>query len=488
MADKRKGSGSDTPRRTRSAPTIDLMATEVSEPVSASPEQELSAGESEPAFAAASDAPPAPEPPADSPAEPAAEPSVSEAPPQPDVSEPPPQSAATDGMPPMTEPPPARRSGLALAFAAGIAGGIIPPAVLAALWYGGVLPGAKAPDPQPQFAKFEQQIGALRNDLRALQGQTKDLQTRADTLQNRPAPAADTKAVDALTQRVANLESATKNAPQSGSADPQLASRIDNLENTVKSNSGALAALTKQADDAGSSGTQALRQVETLNTAVNQLVERLDELAKQRPDGIAPAQFEAMQQQVATLKQSADAAQKAIQQNSDASTRARVAIAASALRNAVLSNRPYQAELLAAQSVGANAQQLAPLQRFAASGVPSDAQLADALRKLLPALAQNAPPQASGDFLERLRANAGRLVRVTPANAPAGDDPTDVLTRLKIEADRADIAGALTDMQKLPAAAQQQAADWIVTVKARNEALDAARALSAETTRALGQR
>jgi hypothetical protein len=77
---------------------------------------------------------------------------------------------------------------------------------------------------------------------------------------------------------------------------------------------------------------------------------------------------------------------------------------------------------------------------------------------------------------------------VAPANAPAGDDPADVLTRLKIEADRADIAGALNDSQKLSAAAQQQAAEWIATVKARNEARDAARALSAQTTRALGER
>jgi hypothetical protein len=470
MADKRKGSGSDTPRRARSAPTIDLTATEVSEPVSASPEQEPSVGESEPAFAAASEGASA------------AEPSSSEATPQPETEQPQPDAPAS------AEPPPAPRRGLALPFAAGIAGGIIPAAVLAALWYGGVVPGAKAPDQQPQFAKIEQQVTALRNEVRSLQGQTKDLQTRADNLQNRPAPAADTKALDALAQQVANLESVAKNPPQASGADPQLASRIDALEGTVKSNSATLAALTKQIDEAGSSGTQALRQTETLNTAVSQLAARVDEMAKQRPDGVTPAQLEALQQQVAGLKQSADAAQKAIEQNSEASSRARLAIATSALRNAVLSHAPYQAELANAQALGADAKQLAPLQRFAASGVPSDAQLADALKKLLPALSHAATPQASGDFLERLRANAGRLVRVTPANAPAGDEAADVLTRLKLEADRADIAGALADMQKLPASAQQHAADWIATVKARNEALNAARALSTETARALGQR
>jgi hypothetical protein len=154
----------------------------------------------------------------------------------------------------------------------------------------------------------------------------------------------------------------------------------------------------------------------------------------------------------------------------------------------VLSHAPYQAELANAQALGADVKQLGPLQRFAASGVPSDAELAAALKKLLPGLTQAATPQASGDFLERLRANAGRLVRVTPADAPTGDDPADVLTRLKLEADRADIAGALADTQKLPAPAQQQAADWIATVKARNEALEAVRALSTETARALGQR
>jgi hypothetical protein len=490
MADKRKGSGSDTPRRARSAPTIDLTATELPDPAHETPAQEPSAGESEPAFAASEvAAPPPSELASAAPAQPAVEPSTSEPPPAPPPPEPPQAEAApSDDLPPADEPRPARQPGLALPFAAGIVGGIVPAALLAALWYGGVLRPASAPGQSPQFVKTEQQVVALQNDVRSLQGQTKELQTRADNLQNRPAPAADTKATDALAQRVASLESAAKSPPQANGADPQLASRIDGLESTLKSNSSALAALTKQIAEAGSSGTQALRQAEALNTAMSQLASRVDDMAKQRPDGVTPAQLEALQKQVASLKQSADAAQKAIEQNSDASNRARLAIATSALRNAVLSHAPYQAELANAQALGTDAKQLAPLQRFAASGVPSDAQLADSLKRLLPALSHAATPQASGDFLERLRANAGRLVRVTPANAPAGDEPADVLTRLKLEADHADIAGALTDIQKLPASAQQQAADWIATVKARNEALNAARALSAETARALGQR
>jgi len=106
----------------------------------------------------------------------------------------------------------------------------------------------------------------------------------------------------------------------------------------------------------------------------------------------------------------------------------------------------------------------------------------------LPALMQTVAPQdTSGTFLDRLRANAERLVRVTPVDAPRGDDPSDVLSRLSFEANHNDINGALRDVQKLPQAAQQKTADWIASVKARNDALAAARAFAGEAANALGR-
>ena len=67
---------------------------------------------------------------------------------------------------------------------------------------------------------------------------------------------------------------------------------------------------------------------------------------------------------------------------------------------------------------------------------------------------QNAP---SG-FLERLQANASRLVRISPVNAPPGDTPSDVLARIEVAAAHADIAAALADIGKLPQAARAPAA------------------------------
>jgi hypothetical protein len=355
-----------------------------------------------------------------------------------------------------------------------------------------VLPGSRTPDLQPRFAQIEQQIAGVKSDLQAQQNQTKALAARVAVSPTRP-PSVDPKAVDALGERVAKVEAAVKDlsakpAPAS-SADPQLQNRIGAIEGAVKSNDAALATLKQRIEQAAATSAQAQHQFEVTGTAVSQLSSRVDDLAKQRPDGVTPAQFEALQKQVAALEQATQAARKEIAQNTAAALASRLSLAVATLRNAVVSGAPYEAELKQAQALGADAKQLAPLQRFAASGVPSDTKLAEQLRALLPGLAESAAPaQASGSFIDRLRENAERLVRVTPANAPAGDDPSHVLTRLSFDAGHADIAAAMTDIQKLPPDTQQKAADWIALAKARNETLAAAHSLARNAAQSLGTR
>ena len=113
--------------------------------------------------------------------------------------------------------------------------------------------------------------------------------------------------------------------------------------------------------------------------------------------------------------------------------------------------------------------------------------MAQQLRDLVPQMQKIAVPRApvSGSFLDRLEANAGRLVRVSPVNAPSGDRPADVLARLAVEAAHNDIDAAATDVGKLPQAAQAPAKDWLARVKARQAALAAANDLAASSARAL---
>ena len=97
-----------------------------------------------------------------------------------------------------------------------------------------------------------------------------------------------------------------------------------------------------------------------------------------------------------------------------------------------------------------------------------------------------AAPQANeGSILERLQANAEKLVRIRPVDAPAGDDPTALLARIEFKAARADIAGALADIGKLPTDARVRAQAWIAKVEARDKSFAASRRFHADAIAAL---
>ena len=114
------------------------------------------------------------------------------------------------------------------------------------------------------------------------------------------------------------------------------------------------------------------------------------------------------------------------------------------------------------KSLGADDKALAPLAPFAATGVPTRAALAQELRALIPAMLKASGAQApAGGFLERLQANAGKLVRIRPVDAPPGDDAAALLARIEIAAANADIAAALADLGKLTDATRAPAQDWI---------------------------
>jgi hypothetical protein len=94
----------------------------------------------------------------------------------------------------------------------------------------------------------------------------------------------------------------------------------------------------------------------------------------------------------------------------------------------------------------------------------------------------------AGSFLDRLQANAGKLVRIRPTDAPPGDDVSAVLARIEVEAARLDIDGALADLGKLDTAIRAPAREWIAKAQARQAAIAAAHQFAADSMRALGRR
>jgi hypothetical protein len=235
--------------------------------------------------------------------------------------------------------------------------------------------------------------------------------------------------------------------------EPALGNRIGGVEAQAKSLGNDVAALQRRIDEIAASGQSAAKQADTaLNAAeaAKSASEAANKMEVQRGDLDAVAsRIMALESAVKGLAAATAPVDRA----------ARFTIAAEALRAAVERGTPYQAELAALGALGVDQKATAPLEPFAASGVPSTAALAHELDALTPALQQASEPE-SGDatFLGRLKANAEKLVRVTPAGAPAGNDPAAVVARIRFDAAHGDIAAALAAIDALPDSAKSLAA------------------------------
>jgi len=92
-----------------------------------------------------------------------------------------------------------------------------------------------------------------------------------------------------------------------------------------------------------------------------------------------------------------------------------------------------------------------------------------------------------GGFLERLQVNAEKLVRIRPTDEVAGNDPAAIIARSEAKASRADLAGALAEVAKLPPAARVPAESWIKKAEARMAAIETSHRLAADALAGLGK-
>ena len=360
----------------------------------------------------------------------AARPQQAESPPT--ASEPPPAAQEPPSTPAQKAPP--ATSGSLSRYIAGAAGAVTMTVILFGLWLTDLLP-----------VRYE-----------ATPGSTQQL-------------AADSKAIDAFSQRVSKIEETISKMQASGE-------RLTAAENTLKS----------QSDAAVANAAQGRARADEAMMAVNDLRASID-ATKSSSGGISATDFDTLQQRIAVLEQSAKAAREEIAKTSSRDSAARQALSAAALRDAVVSGAPFAAELAQAKSLGAIDKEISVLEPFAATGIPSPAALAQELHNLLPAMVNLAGAQApQGGFLERLQANAGKLVRIRPVDAPPSDDPLAVLSRIENDVAKSDVAAALADLGKLPNPIRAPAQGWISKAQAREGALKAARQYAAAAARAIG--
>jgi hypothetical protein len=359
--------------------------------------------------------------------------------------EPPPPPPPEEPRRKSAEPPPGRRPFFAwphepswkplASGAAGAASGLL---VVLVLWLTGAFTGGReaTPDLTPRLAAIEQQL--------------KDLAARPVPAGVDPKAMIDPKAIDELAARLAKLESAQA-APRAPVTDPVVLGRITAAENAGKSLSDNAAALSRRAD--------------AIETAVRETNGKIEKLTA------------ALTEVQTTARAAAAGSDRA----------SRLAVAASALRNAVEHGDPFIAELAIVKPLAPDATAIAALEPFAASGVPGNAALGQELAAIVrPMLSAAGAPPGDGNFLDRLQANAQKLVRVRPIDQePRGDDRAAMLTRVEQRATQGNIVGALAELNKLPADARAPAQAWIARTEARNKAIEASRRLAADAVAAL---
>jgi hypothetical protein len=309
---------------------------------------------------------------------------------------------------------------------------------------------------------LDSRLGQVEQQLRQMAGRP-------------PAAGVDPSTVSDLASRLARLESAVATTSRVPAPDPALANRIATLEGELKALSERIGVVARRTDEIATLAADARSRGDAAAAAVAALPKAAPSAAGEV--GALANRVGAFEQTVKGLE--AELVKRAAE-GSDRSLR--LAVTAVLLQAAVERGGPFARELAAAKALGADAKLLAPLEPFAATGVPSTTALVRELSALVPTLRQASGAVArDGNFLDRLQANAEKLVRVRPIEDTPGDDVSAVLARIEQRAAQADITGALAELAKLPPALRSPAQAWIAKAEARNTAIEASRRFAADT-------
>ena len=301
----------------------------------------------------------------------------------------------------------------------------------------------------------------------------------------RPGPAAvDTKTLDDLAARIGKLEAAIATLRQSG-GDPDSANRISQLEGEVKALIESVGIATRRSDEAATAARDAGQRADAASAALAKLEQKLKTAVAD------PAAVQALTNRIAALERAEKATETELAKRADAQGHdpaGRFAIAAAALNAALDRGKPFAAELAVVKPFVTDPKQLSAVESFAGSGIPAASALAQELSELIPSLRRAAGvPAPQGGFLEKLQANAEKLVRIRSLSAPAGDDPGAIVSRIEIDASKSDLSAAMAELAKLPPAMRAPADAWIEKATRRSAALEAGRELVAQSLAGLSR-
>jgi len=291
-----------------------------------------------------------------------------------------------------------------------------------------------------------------------------------------------TTMTDRLTRIETQLENLSARAGNGG--DSALADRLVAVESAVKALETNNANLDGRVTEATDAARSARARAEAAAKAAAQ--------ASDNPQGlVGQSDLDALTSRLTRLEKTTKAIEADLAKSTNAASdqAARIALLATSVRLAVERGNGFAAELDDLKSVVKDPRELAPLEPFAASGVPTPAVLQRDLSALTPALLKATNVSTSdGGFLSRLQSNAEHLVRVRPLDETPGDEPENIVLRIEFKSARGDIPGTLAEFAKLPAGARAPAEEWIKKAQSREAAIALARKISTDALGALAVR
>jgi hypothetical protein len=276
--------------------------------------------------------------------------------------------------------------------------------------YAGLLPTASS------SKNNSQEISALNSEVDGLKQAIGKLSTA-------PAPKPDA----ALETRIAALETAAKNAPNTASSDGSVTG-VDSASAQK------IAALTAEVDQLKANVTQT---TETQASTGADLNKRLDDAEKKLSE---PGKDVAVAQ----------------------------AIAAAGLKAAIDRGGGFRAELDTFAGVSPNDPAVVTLRNYADTGVPSRAELIRQVPEVATAIigASQRPDENQG-WSDRLMASAKSLVTVRPVGDVEGDSVDAIAARFENKIRNGDLPGAVTEWNGLPDAGKTASAAFKQSIEAR---------------------
>lgn len=408
------------------------------------------------------------------------------------------------------QPPPEtpRKGGGGTVFAALIAGLIGGGAAAGGLWYALPIlyPPAPVAAPQVDLSPLQSRIAALEArpavDPRAIAALSERLDRDEAALKAvqdalaglRAAPAAPSSATPsaapaapaippALVKSVDDLKTATEQAREALAGRRRDVDALKGGEGTLRT---AVAAATTGAREANAKAEALAPKVDALAPQVQALIGATQSLGPQlqalatQTQALGP-QVQGLEKQAEAIGPRFDALKKQIDDTSAAATQfnrtASSLVVVAAFRDAVVSGRPFAAELAAARAtLGANAGQLDAFAGAAEKGFAPAAALAARLaQEGAAALGASAPApaDASASLMDRLMSSAENLVKVRPATGPGSVDSEGLIGTAVTQVRAGQLDEALKTLKQLPESVQQRLA-VMRDIEARAAAVKAA--------------